>query len=138
MDGWNLKQCDVQGRLFELSAEKGLDSKAFIKAFMLSDAAKALDSPYSHMQWAGEEYLLEDVAEKAGLSANTPAATFPEDVMYWTGYLYRYWHFLTGEGSARIYRQAPADTMRRNYLMFHTMGPSVAVENLKEIAAQKP
>ena len=34
---------DMQGQLFEMSIEKGLDSEAFIKAFMLSDIAKNLD-----------------------------------------------------------------------------------------------
>lgn len=42
-------------------------------------------------------------------------------VMYWAGYVYRYWHYVTGESSREIYRQAPAKTMNVNYLMFHTM-----------------
>ena len=41
-------------------------------------------------------------------------------VMYWAGYVYRYWHYVTGESSRKIYRQAPAKTMNVNYLMFHT------------------
>ena len=44
MDELQLKLCDIQGRLFELSAEKKYRSAAFIKAFMTSDTAKALDS----------------------------------------------------------------------------------------------
>ena len=36
-----------------------------------------------------------------------------------------------------IYRQAPAKTMNVNYLMFHTMDPEMAVEDLKEIYRQK-
>lgn len=58
MNEIQLKLCDIQGRLFELSAEKKYDSVAFIKAFMMSDVAKELDSTYNRMQWAGEEYLL--------------------------------------------------------------------------------
>ena len=34
MDAIALKLCDIQGRLFELSARKGYDSAAFVKAFM--------------------------------------------------------------------------------------------------------
>ena len=33
--------------------------------FMNSETAKALDSTYNRMQWAGEEYLLEEVIETA-------------------------------------------------------------------------
>ena len=66
MDELQLKLCDIQGRLFELSAEKGLPSAAFIKAFMSSETARELDSSYNRMQWMGEEYLLEEVCAVAG------------------------------------------------------------------------
>ena len=59
------------------------------------------------------------------------------EILYWTGYIYRYWAYLTGENSRKIYRQAPASTMRQNYLMFHSLDPEIAVEDLKEIYAQK-
>ena len=117
MDELQIKLCDIQGRLFELSAEKKIPSAAFIKAFMISDVAKALDSRYNRMQWMGEEYQ--------------------KDVLYWIGYIYRYWHYYTGESSTKILRQAPVNTMKRNYLMFHTMDPVVAIEDLKEIHQQK-
>lgn len=135
MDEIALKLCDIQGRLFELSAAKDYDSAGFIKAFMLSETAKALDSTYNRMQWAGEEYLLEEVTTEAALSVG--GTMFSMDVLYWIGYLYRYWHYYTGESSVKIYRQAPVETMRRNYMMFHTMDPSLAIEDLKEIHNQR-
>ncbi len=135
MDEIALKLCDIQGRLFELSAAKGYDSAGFIKAFMLSETAKALDSTYNRMQWAGEEYLLEEVATGTALSVG--GTVLSADVLYWIGYLYRYWNYYTGESSAKIYKQAPVETMKRNYMMFHTMDPSLAIEDLKEIHNQK-
>ena len=65
MDELQLKLCDIQGRLFELSVKKKIPSAAFIKTFMTSDTAKALDSRYNRMQWMGEEYLLEEVLSSA-------------------------------------------------------------------------
>lgn len=79
MDELQLKLCDIQGRLFELSVDKCLPSAAFIKD----------------------------------------------------------WRYYTGESSAKILRQAPAATMKRNYMMFHTMDPVIAIEDLKEIHNQK-
>ena len=55
MNEIQLKLCDIQGRLFELSADRQLGSASFIKVFMNSETAKALDSTYNRMQWAGEE-----------------------------------------------------------------------------------
>ena len=137
MNELQLKLCDIQGRLFELSAEKKYSSAAFIKAFMMSDTAKELDSNYNRMQWAGEEYLLEEVASAAGESLTRNGEIFSADVLYWIGYIYRYWHYYTGEDSAKIYKQAPVQTMKRNYMMFHTMDPVLAIEDLKEIHNQK-
>ena len=137
MDELQLKLCDIQGRLFELSAEKKLPSASFIKAFMTSETAKELDSRYNRMQWMGEEYLLEEVLSSAGNALSGAGEVYQKDVLYWIGYIYRYWHYYTGESSAKILRQAPAATMNRNYLMFHTMDPVVAIEDLKELHQQK-
>ncbi len=137
MNELELKLCDIQGRLFELSAEKKLNSAAFIKAFMTSGTAKELDSEYNRMQWAGEEYLLEEVLSSAKELLTADGEVYSKDVLYWIGYLYRYWHYYTGEDSAKIYKQAPVKTMKRNYMMFHTMAPALAIEDLKEIYRQK-
>ena len=133
MDDLQLKLCDIQGRLFELSGEKQLPSAAFIHAFMTSEVAKELDSRYNRTQWMGEEYLLEEIRSAAGDALSAAGEVFPKDVLYWIGYVYRFWHYYTGEDSAKILRQAPIDRMKRNFMMFHTMDPSLAVEKLKEI-----
>ena len=137
MNTLELKMCDIQGRLFELSADKNYSSESFIKFFMKSDIAKSLDSSFNHMQWAGEEYLLAEISDNAGDELLEDGQIFSKDVLYWIGYIYRYWHYHTGEESAKIYKQAPVKIMARNYLMFHTMDPTMAIENLKEIYKQK-
>lgn len=133
---WQQQLCDIQGRLFENSAKAGYSSKEFIKLFMTSSLAKELDSTYNRMQWAGEEYLLEEFADRCH-NAPKGGKLYNNEVLYWAGYLYRYWHFITGESSKEIYRQAPAETMNTNYLMFHTMSAELAIDDLKEIYRQK-
>ena len=137
MDELQLKLCDIQGRLFELSAEKKYNSAAFVKAFMTSDTAKALDSEYNRMQWAGEEYLLEEIVSAAGDLLTADGEIYDTDILYWIGYIYRYWHYYSGEDSAKIYKQAPVETMKRNYMIFHTLDPVLAIEDLKEIHNQQ-
>ncbi len=137
MNELQLKLCDIQGRLFELSAEKQYASATFVRCFMTSGTAKALDSEYNRMQWAGEEYLLEEIVSAAEDKLSEKGEVYANDILYWIGYIYRYWHYYTNEDSARIYRQASVETMKRNYMMFHTMAPEVAIEDLKEIYNQK-
>lgn len=136
MDEMKLKLCDIQGRLFELSGVRKINSAAFVKLFMTSATAKALDSKYNRMQWAGEEYLLEEVVSVVGSALPSDGEIFANEVLYWIGYIYRYWHYYTGEDSAKIYKQASAETMKRNYMLFHTMAPELAIEDLKEIYEQ--
>ena len=73
----------------------------------------------------------------AGASLTGNGEIFSADMLYWIGYIYRYWHYYNGEDSAKIYKQAPVQTMKRNYMMFHTTDPELAIEDLKEIHHQK-
>ena len=137
MNSLELQLCDIQGRLFELSGRNSYDSEGFIKAFMLSDTEKRLDMKYNRLQWAGEEYLLEEIIDESNFSIPVNNNIYNNETLYWTGYIYRYWHFYTGESSKQIYKQAPAKIMNSSYLMFHTMDPSMAIDDLKEIYIQK-
>ena len=132
-----LKMCDVQGRLFVLSVDMYCSSKHFVQAFMNSPVAEALDAQFNHMQWVGEEYLYDELISRDNNVQWADGQRYPKDVLYWTGYIYRYWHFLTGESSAMIYKIADVDTMFSNYLMFHTMDPRMVIESLIEIHKQK-
>ncbi len=133
MDSIRLKLCDIQGRLFERSTAYG--SEGFIRDFMNSEVAEHLDSPYNKLQWMGEEYLIDELKDEKKLGKD--GEKYSPEVLYWIGYLYRYWACTRGERSKRIYRQAPAKTMKRNYMAFHTFDPDVAIDDLIEIHQQR-
>ena len=128
--------CQMQAHLFELSAEKGYDSEAFVKAFMNSSIAADLDKEFNHAQWAGEEYLLSRLAEEKSDEIKQ-GAVLDTETLFWTGYLYRYWHLYTGESSKEIYRQAPIAIMKQVYLPYHAMSIEMAIDRLKETCADK-
>lgn len=124
--------CDTQGQLFALSGARGLGSAAFIKAFMTSQISKEMDSEFSHVQWAGREYIYSRMEEECGEILTEDGEIYDQETLYWIGYIYRYWHLYTGESSKEIYKQVPAKTMRVVYLMYHTMSPEMAIDRLKE------
>lgn len=155
--------CDIQGRLFELAHAKGLDGPAFVRAFMNSRAAAALDDTYDRLQWAGEEYILEELesetgglpprselAEASGIPPRgelaegdkdaeaTPTKHSPDysrEIMYWMGYVYRYWHYYTGETSAQIFATASDKDMAQGWLGLHALDTQMAIDRLKEAKA---
>jgi hypothetical protein len=137
MDAISLKLCDIQGRLFELFADSQYAIEELVKLFMNSQLAKDLDSEYNRMQWAGEEYIFEELMATNTQVLKKKKDNVSKDVLFWMGYIYRYWHFYTGENSSKIYKQAPFERMNVNYLMFHTLDSEIAIDDLKEIYKQK-
>lgn len=123
--------CDMQGHLFVMSGNEGYDSEKFIQAFMRSAAAEDLDKEFSYMQWSGEAYIFSRLKDENADGLVT-GETYDKETLFWTGYLYRYWHYYTGESSRDILRQARPKTMRAVYLMYHTMSPEMAIDRLKE------
>lgn len=132
MTSIELQLCDILGGLFKLSARRGIGSAEFIKVFMKSDTAKALDSTYNRMQWAGEEYLLEEVIDEARDRFEKPGDVYSEELIYWIGYIYRYWHYVTGESSKEILKLVPVKVMKKNYEWLYLMTQEEVIEILKE------
>lgn len=124
--------CDTQGQLFELAAERGYASETFIKAYMTSAVAADMDKEFHHIQWAGKAYILSRMEDELADQLVKGGEIYDNEALYWMGYIYRYWHFYTGESSREIYKQAPAKTMNVVYLMYHTMSPEMAIDRLKE------
>jgi hypothetical protein len=134
LDGFERWLCDIQGRLFELSLKKNLDSTDFAEKFMTGKTCEFIDMPYDRLQWAGEEYILENLLEE---SAVRPAGElYGREEMFWMGYVYRYRHLLTGESSRAIYAQTDARLMKECYPGFHTLDVAMAIEDLKEVHRQ--
>lgn len=132
-----LSLCDTQGQLFELSSKYGYNSEAFIKAYMTSKVSMDMDKEFNHLQWAGKAYILSRIEDELSDKLIKDADVFDKETLYWIGYIYRYWHFYTGEKSKEIYKQAPVKTMKTVYLMYHTMSPEMAIDRLKETYIKK-
>ena len=133
---FELQLCDIQGRLFELALKNNIKYPDFAEKYMNSQTAAFMDYTYDRMQWAGEEYVLENLMEEITLE-KCSGDNYSREEVYWMGYVYRYWYFYTGESSRQIYSQADGPLMRSCYLGFHTLDVAMAVEDLKEIYRQK-
>ena len=131
---FEIQLCDIQGRLFELSQKKKLDSADFIEKFMNSEICAFFDLPYDRHQWAGEEYVLDALLDE--IEIQSAGEMYSIEELYWAGYVYRYWHLLTGESSRDIYAQATATRMKDCYAGFHVLDVSMAIDDLKEMNRQ--
>ncbi len=122
------KLCSIQGRLFELSAQQGFESDEFIKAYMNSEVASKFNSPYDRAQWMGEEYLLDELAQRYQL---IKGMTYSTDIMFWMGYTYAYWSIVYGDSCKSIIKMANPKVMAENYAGLHTISVDMAILDLK-------
>lgn len=83
------------------------------------------------MQWAGEEYLLEEVIDEARDRFEKPGDAYSEELIYWIGYIYRYWHYVAGESSKEIIKLAPVKVMKQKYARLYMMTPEEVIGILK-------
>ena len=97
---------------------------------MTSRTAAFFDLPFDRTQWLGETNLLQDLIEE--VPNLKKGSLYSNESLFWIGYLYRYWHFLTGEASRKIFSQCDAKTMNTLYPAYHTLDCTMAVERIKE------
>lgn len=131
VEAWEHDLCEMQGHLLELAWKRGYPQADFVPTFMNSEVARRLDSPYSRYQWMGEEYALSAVASDAALVPGCRPDDVDPEALFWMGYTYRYWHYLTGETSREMYAVADYDRMRRVYPGYHTVSCELAINWLK-------
>ena len=131
LNHFQLQQCKIQAKTFALLYGQGFEPKEFVPAFMNSKTAAGLDAQYHRFQWSGEEYIAEEIVDECSLKKHDEPGVESAEAVFWAGYLYRYWHFVTGETSKEIYSQANFDVMMDVYPGFHALDPNLAIEDLK-------
>ena len=75
---------------------------------------------------------MEEVIDEARDRFEKPGDVYSEELIYWIGYIYRYWHYVTGESSKEIIKLAPVKVMKQNYEQFYMMTPKEVIEILKK------
>lgn len=124
--------CDVQGCIFRMSAKRGYASKDFIYKFMNSQVAANMDLPYDRSQWMGEEFLFDELEDECSFIKMGSEDLFNSEVLFWIGYLYRYWHYYKQYSSKHIYDIADAELLNRCWLGYHTLDLEGAIDRLIE------
>lgn len=124
--------CRAQGDFFAYSLEgfPGLSSVVFAKRFMHSKLAKRLDSAPElwadcNESWKNELLLEGPVPDVGGIELSKP-------VLYWLGYIYRYWSFATDTPSSVVISKFPAKWVAGLYEPYHTLDPEMAIKRMME------
>ena len=132
MDSYGLKLCKFQAELFEQSINAAECSSAiFIRRFMLSDLAKRMDKEGTLFEALDIADAFLEIETQFGPSSYGKIK-FGKEELYWSGYIYRYWAYMTGETSRQIYKIIKPDELRKLYFPYHSLDPEQAIERIKE------
>lgn len=125
-DYTGLQLAKAQGNFFVESLQRYSGSSAiFIRKFMYLNESKQID-----------DYLVFDsariVEELSDARLDLGKDKYDKDVIYWIGYIYRYWSYVYEISSKRIYRTINAEEMSKLYYVYHTMDPKKAIDTILE------
>lgn len=132
MDRDGLIICTLQGNLF-LSSLKLTDcsSEIFIRRFMFSQIYKEFDSLAILDDSLTIEEIINKIDEEFGVS-NYGTKKYEKEVMFWIGYIYRYFAYTYELSSKYIYKILKPKELQELYYVYHTFDPSVAIEKILE------
>ena len=132
MDHYGLQMCKFQGELFQESLKKTqCGSKVFLRRFMLSDLAERMDKDGFLFEATDVGDAFIEIENQYG-PTDYGQIKFGGEALYWTGYLYRYWSYISGKSSKQLYRIVKPEELERLYYPYHSLDPEQAIERIME------
>ena len=127
-----LDLCRLQGRLFEASLDYfSGSSPIFIRRFMNSEMARRFDTDSALFESTTPRFLFDELEREYGPSTYG-TTRYGSEVLYWMGYLYRYWSCAAGITSKLAFKTIPARELSELYGPYHSLDPGQAIERICE------
>ena len=124
--------CDLQAKTFESAVDlTSVSSEIFIRRFMNSKIAKAMDNESILQTNIHEKDILDMVEEQYG-KLKYVSIKYTHNEMFWIGYLYRYFSYTYDLSSVQVYKIVKPRELRGLFLAYHTMDTSQAIERILE------
>ena len=127
---YNNTVADIQGKLFVLAYKKGYDVFDFVKQYMKGDLSNYIDREFSIWQMQCEQRLLGHFVIDKDIKRNSEKIDV--DALYWMGYFYRYWNFITRENSKDIVDIFTPKQALDSYYYYHLFDFDRSIEEIKD------
>lgn len=121
---------EIVAGFFELSAEKGYNSIVVAEQAMNSRHGVETMTAICFKEYSSPLFMLEGYEKYAKLKLGKPI--YPRDVMWFAGFLYKYWIITRDMSPQEIYKIAPIQRIYKAFPRLHTQGWEFAIEDLTE------
>lgn len=123
---------NIQGKVFEDSLEKvSCSSEIFIRRFMNSKISRDFDSLAILDDTITIDDIFLNIDNEFGIS-NYGSKKYNKEVLFWIGYIYRYFAYTYELSSYSIYKIVKPRELNELYYVYHTFDPKVAIERILE------
>lgn len=124
--------CDLQAKAFEIAVDFAqVSSEVFIRRFMNSNVAKAMDNESVLQTNIHEKDILNMIEEQYGKS-EYGSVKYTHNEMFWIGYIYRYFCYTYEMTSIQVYKIVKPKELRGLFPAYHTMDSAQAIERILE------
>lgn len=132
IDNEGLLLCKLQAEAFAQSIVRfECSSEVFVRRFMNSSIVKRMDDVSILQTNLQAQDILDRVEEEYGVS-NYGTVKYPEDELYWIGYLYRYFSYTYEKSSLQVYKIVKPKELRGLFWGYHGLDSAQAIERILE------
>ena len=133
MDYNGIMLCKIQANLFKNYREYSSCSPYFfIRRFMNSHLSERFDDMTILLEASSDETFINEIDEQYGMTFFGKADSISPEVMYWVGYVYRYWSYIYEVPSHLLFKQVQPKLLFDRYALYHSMDVEYAIERICE------
>ena len=123
-------QSEMSANMFVEALRKGYDLYELYEYALTSETGSIVYCPIQTGQWCGAKYVL-SLFEFEHEFKQGDGHIKNEDVIYWIGYLLRFWNFYRPQDSSEdIYNMLSLDDWFGFYSGFHCLSPEMAIDDM--------
>lgn len=125
--------CKIQADLFQnYFSFTQCSPYIFIRRFMFSDLATRFDDTTVLMDISSNETLINEINEQYGETGFGSSNKIDEEIMYWVGYVYRYWSYTYEIPSSQLFMHVQPNLLINRYKLYHSMDTEYLIKRICE------
>lgn len=122
-----IAQCKMVAYCFEKSGVDGIDSDDFAEKLLNSDYGIMLLTDERMIEYSDQHFMYTGIMRELQFKRGK---SYDADVLYYAGYLYKYWISTRAAYPQRVWEIAPLKLIAEHYEFYHTQSFDYVIADL--------
>lgn len=122
-------QARMVGECFQKSALAGIDSDDFARKFMTTEYGSMVVTDKRMIEYSDAGFMLEGFMKELSFDKGE---SYNQDILWLTGYIYKYWVSTRDYTPGSIYKMAPIKLIADRYDFYHTQDFDYIINDIIE------